>query len=707
MGLLRLQGVRSVILSPFFVALPVSLLIILLLPELFPKYNIRPERSGQVDKPDGIEFYEDLDDDGTSERIILFNNTENKASIKILSLDGDILFHYYFSGVILPTMGSLVTGRFHHSRHPGIFFLTRTTDSILLQGICPADSADTVVFNLPVTWFHPENSIRDLTLPGFFLQDMDGDGVKEIISGIMAGFRVEPRMLFMYNTVTKKLIHTPRMGACATIKEFSDLDGDHLPEILLHTYAIDNNSGKVSIPVDDHSAWLLVFNSILEPIFEPVQFKGKYQALTCFTIGPGGARKIICLKSGKTRNAGHPELLSFNIKGQLLKRKPVPGHVQGLVYSIVKHDSLDPLFLFASDGRVMAIDTGLNISVSRSISAGYTSGPLKFDLDGDHEDEMIFPGSYSIPGFIARKDFSNPVPIPGNTGLANKQYQVIRHSDKPSELFIQAGERFYTYSYHANLLYWLKYPFYLAIYLVIVLFVHLIGYMQRQTMKQRYQAEQKIAGMQLLLLKNQWDPHFTYNAISVISALIVNGNAKEANQKLMALAGLMRSGVLQSNGLSRSLSEELQFVEQYVKLVGDHRPDQSIELLLEISPDLDLAMQVPRMITQIYVENAIKHGLRPKGNQGKLTIRAMEVANRVFVEIEDNGIGRKEASKRGGHGTGKGMAIADQTIGIFNRYNAQKIEWDIEDLLTPEGNARGTLVRLSIPVGMKYDICKG
>jgi hypothetical protein len=85
----------------------------------------------------------------------------------------------------------------------------------------------------------------------------------------------------------------------------------------------------------------------------------------------------------------------------------------------------------------------------------------------------------------------------------------------------------------------------------------------------------------------------------------------------------------------------------------------------------------------------------------------MEVANRVFVEIEDNGIGRKEASKRGGHGTGKGMAIADQTIGIFNRYNAQKIEWDIEDLLTPEGNARGTLVRLSIPVGMKYDICKG
>jgi LytS/YehU family sensor histidine kinase len=117
-------------------------------------------------------------------------------------------------------------------------------------------------------------------------------------------------------------------------------------------------------------------------------------------------------------------------------------------------------------------------------------------------------------------------------------------------------------------------------------------------------------------------------------------------------------------------------------------------------------MEVPRMITQIYVENAIKHGIRPLESGGKLTIRVTPSSKRVFIEIEDNGIGRKAASEQGKHGTGKGMAIAGQTIEIFNRYNTQKIEVMIEDIMNSDGSARGTLVRISIPLGMKYDIYK-
>jgi two-component sensor histidine kinase len=495
------------------------------------------------------------------------------------------------------------------------------------------------------------------------------------------------------------------MGACASITEFSDLDGDLLPEILLHTYAIDNNEGKIPIPLDDHSAWLLVLKPTLEPFFPPVQFTGKYKAVTSFSTGSGTSRNIVCLYNVKTRNDGYPELHLYDLNGHLLKRISIPDHRQGLCYSLLKQDSIDFIFLTVSDGRLIEFDTALNIGKSYEKSICKASTPFKVDLDGDQEPELVFSGSSTSPVCITRSDFSNPVPISTMTGVNNKHFQVIHKAGKPFELFIQTGDKFVTYSYFANPVYWFKYPFYLAIYLFVLGFVHLIGYLQRITMHQRYLAEQKIAGMQLLLLKNQWDPHFAYNAISVISSGIVNGNTEEANRKLMALAALMRSGVQQSNRLSRSLAEELQFLQQYVKLVGD-QPGQSIAFSMKIPPEVDLEMEVPRMITQIYVENAIKHGIRPLESGGKLTIRVTPSSKRVFIEIEDNGIGRKAASEQGKHGTGKGMAIAGQTIEIFNRYNAQKIEVMIEDMMNSDGSARGTLVRISIPLGMKYDIYK-
>lgn len=693
--------------SPFFVALPVALLVVFLLPDLFPRYKVRLSESGHIDKPGGFEYYDDLDDDGTSERIILFNNTEGKASLKILTLDGEILHHYYFSGEIIPSSGSLVTGRFDPFRPKGIFLMTRTSDSILLQGICPNDRDDTLLLNYPVSWFHPENTMRDLTLPGFFLKDMDGDGKSEIISGIMAGFHVEPRMLFIYNLETGELIKTPRMGACVSITDISDLDADGRPEILLHTYAISNNEGKEPLPLNDHCAWLLVFTPRLEYFFPPIEFEGKYTVLTSFSLGSGVTSRIVSLYYGKTKEAGTPKLLLFDFQGHLLREISIPDHGPGLTYNLIKPDGADGhIFLTSSKGSLFCLDTALNIADHRRCLTGQTGDPLKADLDGDNKSEMVFYGGANIPGVIVQGDFSDPVAI-RDLPMGNFiRCQSIHQAGKSAKVYFQTGDKSYLYTYFANPLYWFKYPIYLLIYLIILGFILLIGYFQRQVLHQRYLAQQKIAGMQLLLLKNQWDPHFTYNAISAISINISNGDSDEANRKLISLSKLMRSGVLQSNRLSRSLAEELEFLQQYVQLV-ENQPDRPIKLNLEIDPEVDLGWEVPRMITQIHTENAIRHGLRRREGDRRLTIRALYTQKRLLLEIEDNGIGRKAAKELGEHGTGKGMAIAEQITEIFNRYNQQKIEMVIEDLVNPDGTARGTLVRFSIPVGMKYDVYKG
>lgn len=110
-----------------------------------------------------------------------------------------------------------------------------------------------------------------------------------------------------------------------------------------------------------------------------------------------------------------------------------------------------------------------------------------------------------------------------------------------------------------------------------------------------------------------------FNAISTISASILNQRPEEANRNLLSLAWLMRSCVGHSNTLSRSLGEELTFVEHYLNLMQS-KLESGFEYSLDIAPKVDLSWKVPKMMIQIYAENAVKHGLQPKGERGGLFI---------------------------------------------------------------------------------------
>jgi LytS/YehU family sensor histidine kinase len=302
---------------------------------------------------------------------------------------------------------------------------------------------------------------------------------------------------------------------------------------------------------------------------------------------------------------------------------------------------------------------------------------------------------------ITRADFSDPVAIVNPLGTGDRLFSVIREAGKTSKLFTQKGNRCIIGSYERNPLYYLKYPVWFTIYLLVLGFILLIRYLQRRTLRQMVNAEKKIAEMQLLLLRNQLDPHFTFNVINSISASILQSKPEEANRNLLTLSRLMRSGVMHSDNLSRSLAEELEFLHNYLDLMKA-RTDAGFEYRIEIADTVDLQLHVPRMITQIYAENAIKHGLRPLPSGGILVIRVSCDGKNIRLEIEDNGVGRHKAKANGSHGTGKGMTIMDQSIIIFNKFNQKKIRLDIADLEDGQGLSRGTLVTVVIPVGMKY-----
>jgi LytS/YehU family sensor histidine kinase len=122
---------------------------------------------------------------------------------------------------------------------------------------------------------------------------------------------------------------------------------------------------------------------------------------------------------------------------------------------------------------------------------------------------------------------------------------------------------------------------------------------------------------------------------------------------------------------------------------------------LEISPEVDVkAVLIPPLLTQPFVENAIWHGLIPLQNRkGILKITIEGNSDFIFIQIEDNGIGREKTLKSEGETrSSKGIKLVQDRLTHLNAWLKKELfQMAITDLLDGEGQAAGTQVRLQLP----------
>jgi sensor histidine kinase YesM len=102
------------------------------------------------------------------------------------------------------------------------------------------------------------------------------------------------------------------------------------------------------------------------------------------------------------------------------------------------------------------------------------------------------------------------------------------------------------------------------------------------------------------------------------------------------------------------------------------------------------------MIIQIYVENALKHGIFHIEKDGFVSIKISEKFHRILIEISDNGAGREYTKGRGTASTGKGTMLMEKYSNLLNKAYAEKIQIETEDLYSVEGDSAGTKVRIEI-----------
>jgi sensor histidine kinase YesM len=146
----------------------------------------------------------------------------------------------------------------------------------------------------------------------------------------------------------------------------------------------------------------------------------------------------------------------------------------------------------------------------------------------------------------------------------------------------------------------------------------------------------KIMATEMSFLQAQIKPHFLYNALSAI-ANVCEKDGKAAGKLIIDLAIYLR-GSLQFNDLDKmaTIEKELEFVDTYFHVV-QARFGQKIQLRKEIEIPQDA--QIPVLILQPLVENAVRHGISKNPGGGTVIVRMTQKEKYICIEIEDDGVG--------------------------------------------------------------------
>jgi two-component system, LytTR family, sensor kinase len=245
------------------------------------------------------------------------------------------------------------------------------------------------------------------------------------------------------------------------------------------------------------------------------------------------------------------------------------------------------------------------------------------------------------------------------------------------------GERTYSRQFWASSL---QNPVFYALLLGVA---HAVLYHGRYRERERA-AERLAAGLteaRLQALKMQLQPHFLFNTLNAISALIP-AEAKPARRMVARLGDLLRIALEHEETQEVTLREELAFLQPYLE-IEQARLEDRLTVVMEIAPET-LDARVPHLVLQPLVENAIHHGIAPRIEPGRVEISATRGADNRFLnlEVRDNGPGMdRDIQAR----TRKGVGLANIQSRLEQLYNGEH-RFEVDN--HPGG---GVVVRISLP----------
>jgi len=237
--------------------------------------------------------------------------------------------------------------------------------------------------------------------------------------------------------------------------------------------------------------------------------------------------------------------------------------------------------------------------------------------------------------------------------------------------------------------------------LLIILLIIILNRKKIRQQKEKSELIRQNLTVERDLLQMQMNPHFIFNALNSIQSFISENDSFKAELFLSKFARLMRYYLDSSSEKWVDFSEELIAIELNLEIEKLRLNDKfEYEIIIDEAIDKD-EIQLPPMLLQPFIENAVKHGLRPKQSRGFLKIGFSLKDDYLFCYIEDDGIGREAAGKNkkalSGH-ISKGVNLTKKRLAILLPKNTTINYFRINDLVDKNGLPSGTRVELIIPI---------
>ncbi len=203
----------DILASPFFLAVPLTVVIIVFLPIIYSKYEVRLLHSEPVNKPGSREIFVDLNHNGKSERIVFFNNYINKeASVKIMTHEGVNYDQWNFNGYFQLQPKQFFWADLDGDGYLEVYLFYYHNDSVFLGAFQPYPDKRWLFKKRLISKVWTKDGKIDYSIPFIKAVDMDGDGYKDLVFTLLAGYSRQPRSIFIFNLRKNTLISSLSTG---------------------------------------------------------------------------------------------------------------------------------------------------------------------------------------------------------------------------------------------------------------------------------------------------------------------------------------------------------------------------------------------------------------------------------------------------------------------------------------------------------------
>lgn len=679
---------------PLALALVLTIGLLVFIPSLTLEYKMKVI-SSQTIPPDEYLYYRDLNADGISELLIIYYNTAQNLAVTVTNQKLATINQFNLPGE-LTEIGPIVD--IHDIDSNGVmdlFFCSEKNDSLYLTIIDDLYGHPTTTREFFLDPINQYNDNGDYKFTPGGISDLNGDGHPEYILAINGGYSLQPRRVYAIDLKNDTLMKSPLSGAAVVSLDLFDLDGDGLDEIILNTVAPENF--KTPFPYRDSITWLMVLAQNLEFYKPPIAMNKPPSWVSVEPFIFQGNRYLMTYHRYRGEKDYNAEVAIYDQFLKKVKSRTLTGDEQtGIsIFRIPGGTKLSDIKFVNNQG---IFTYNFNLQKTDSIFNGSYfayEGVVLLDLDADGEKEYVFLNQEKVQVLSSDMKQSASLDITLETRNPKTLFSLIEDGDAYPLLFLQVENKRWITLYQENGWYKYRILVYPGIFLLLFGLFYLWTLLQNRMVARRFEKDRLISQLQLQSIKNQLDPHFTYNALNAVGSLIYKGEKDLAYKYLRGLTDLLRMVSTDSSQVTWSVSEELEFVYRFLE-IEKLRFKEKFLFHVKVEDERLRNFELPKMSVLTFVENSIKHGLRHKDYDRRLDVEVQGIKKGMKISIRDNGIGRTAAGKYRDASAGQGIKMMKKYFKQFNEVTGKKARFEVIDLFEYDLKASGTLVEITI-----------